>query len=203
VETNNLPNFNIYWVGWKTDLYTLHKAGWTVNIEENHCDRTFSIAINNTLLKVVGLCSRIDDSFFKGYKRYPDMARGLRFEARDHFPTLQMQYLSFKIAINIVAQNTYSRFSRASAVDIMPGHTINLEDVLPNNEYVKAPESEIIVPEYTIPELMDLIKERQAPRQKEIRERLRKETNPKIITENINIVSVSGELLNEENYSRN
>ena len=36
------------------------------------------------------------------------------------------------------------------------------------------------MPDYSIPELMKLIKEKQAPRQQEIRDRLKKETNPKI-----------------------
>jgi len=203
VATNPLPNFSVYWAGFKAKLYDLHRSGWTVSIDENFHNRTYSIAIQNHLLHVVGLCGHITDDFLMGYKRNPDRARGLRFENIDHFPTLQMQYLSFKVQINIVADHRYSTFSRVDGIDVMPGHTIDLETVLPNNEYVKAPESEIVVPEYTIPELMGLIKERQAPRQKEIRERLRKETNPKIITENINIVSVSGEILNEERYQSN
>ena len=196
MATNPLPNFSIYWAGFKSNLHELHRAGWTINIDENHYNKTYNLAINNHLLKIVGLCGNITDEFLQNYKRNPDRCRGLRFEGTDWYPTLQMQYLSFKVAINIVGTGDINyRFARVDGLDIMPSHTMNLEDMLPK-EKEHITEAGIIVPEYTIPELMGLIKEKQAPRQKEIRERLRKSTNPNIIQEEFKIIGISQEQLN-------
>lgn len=182
VINDGLPNFSLYWAGWKTTLFDLSRAGWTINIDHNYHDRTYSLAINNPLLKVVGLCNRITDNFLVQFGYYPDRCRGLRFEGTDTFPTLQMQYLSFKIAINIVSDQVVGmRFNQVEHIYANPFKDAEIDlSTLLGGGYVEAPESEVIVPDYTIPELMKIIKEKQAPRQKEIRDRLKKETNPKI-----------------------
>lgn len=192
MATNGLPNFSLYWAGFKSTLLDLHRAGWQINSEENIYNRTLSIAIKNPLLKVVGLCS-VDSTFLMQYRRSPERSRGLRFECNDMFPTLQMQYLSFNIEIRIVGNRSSDyKFSRVENIDIMPEHTIKLSELL---DYKKYNDSDILVPDYTIPELMQLIKEKQAPRQKEIRERLKKETNPNIKIE-AKIISLDTHLKN-------
>ena len=108
MEINSkFPNFGIYWAGFKSTLYDLYKSGWTIHVDKEYADLTYSIAINNQLLKVVGLVNRINCEFINDYQRNPDRARGLRFENNHIFPTIQMQYLSFKIAINIASHSFF------------------------------------------------------------------------------------------------
>lgn len=196
MATNGLPNFSLYWAGFKSTLFDLHRAGWQINSEENIYNRTLSIAIKNPLLKVVGLCS-VDSTFLMQYRQSPERSRGLRFEDNNYFPTLQMQYLSFNIEIRIVGNSSSDyKFSIVENIDIMPEHTIKLSELLDYKiDYKKYNDSDILVPDYTIPELMQLIKEKQAPRQKEIRERLKKETNPNIKIE-AKIISLDTHLKN-------
>ena len=197
METNGLPNFSLYWAGFKSTLYDLHKSGWEINTEENLYNRTLNIAIKNPLLKVVGLCSHINSEFLQIYRNRPERTRGLRFEDNNVFPTLQMQYLSFNIEIKIVESGfSFNKFSRVESIDIRPEHTVKLSELL---DYKTYNDSDILVPDYTIPELMNLIKEKQAPRQKEIRERLRKETNPNIKVE-AKIISLDSNVQGIKNY---
>ena len=73
------------------------------------------------------------------------------------------------------------RFSKVEHIYPYPHKESEIDlGTLLGGGYVEASDSGIIVPDYSIPELMKLIKEKQAPRQQEISDRLKKETNPKI-----------------------
>lgn len=191
MEIKDIPNFGLFWNGWKTTIFELAQQGWNIYTEKNIYERRFNLAFEHYEYKVVGLSVGLDETWIYAIRDDTGWARGHKGESGSFFPTIPVQYLNFKININIVGSNpTFNRFTQVDKVYSYPdpNYTIDLTSLFPKKELVK--ENNIIVPEYTIPELMKFIKEKQAPKQKEIRERLRKETNP-IIKEEARIITLN------------
>lgn len=167
-----IPNFGLHWIGWETDVYSLARQGWNFYTDTDYMYRSYSLAMQNDKYNIIGYIQRIAMEFMEeyGYKIREESLNN----ANHWFPKLPVNFLNFKQAItiqNLGVQN--ATFSKVEEVYSMPHSTsIKLTDLLPDN---KKEESRIIVPEYTIPELMNMIKEKQRPMQDEIRKAQRKD----------------------------
>jgi hypothetical protein len=168
---NDIPNFKLHWLGWETEIYRLAQLGWNFFTDVDHYRLTYNLAIQNNRYNIIGYVQNIDMSLIQSLRN--DYARGLSWDTptgkKHWFPSLTVQYLNFKNAIQIVEMsNDAHRFSKVDEVYIEPRRDscVNLTDLLPGQEQK---ESRIIVPEYTIPELMNMLKEKQRPMQDEIR----------------------------------
>lgn len=174
-EIERLPNFSLFWCGWKSSVYELARSGWQIYTDVNPHNLTYNLALKNTQLHVIGISNTLCMDFLRRFNNNPDSIRGMRFEDRDCFPTIEIAYMSYKVEIHIQSES-FGVFRETNEVAMLPTHSvIKLEDCLPHTR-LKEEETKIIVPSYTIPELMTLIKEQQAPKQKEIRERMRRDT---------------------------
>lgn len=175
---DRLPNFSLYWLGWNSSIFDLARDGWTYHIDTNYYVNVVTLALTNSRFNIVGISEYMSYDLFKelrGFNNSEYYYRGKKYNDNNWYPTIKINSLSFKGTIKIVAHSAMNHsFKKVDFVEIDPmtHQTIDLSELFPKNNIQ---DNKIIVPEYTIPELLQMVKEKQAPMQKEIRERLARE----------------------------
>lgn len=157
----------VFWAGWESDTLTLQKQGWEISAEQDIASMRFRIALRHVGLRIYGLSQMI------GYAEFRDLYSSDNMMGRPT-PPIHIQYMASRMEINII-DNSMQNFY---PVDAQPSIMINqqrksIEDFMMFRPIGKA--NEIVVAEYDVAELLDMIKNKQDPKQAEIREKKRKE----------------------------
>jgi hypothetical protein len=161
------PVAKVYWAGWESNTYALQRAGWQLAKKDCYPGHRYQFAFSHPQYRFWGLSEPVDmrdaimavtiDGRRSGYNMPPivirHMASDLRIETRDA---------------------TYD--SMFMPIDATPGieqvHTISMADM--DIFRIIGDAKEILVPEPNVSELLSQIIEKQAPYQKELREKRRR-----------------------------
>ena len=160
------PIVNLHFAGWTSNSYDLQRNGWDLSVDENPYDCSLRFAIRNESLGLYAISSVetyprkafITDPFF--LERFPL-----------HFHLQQMTDGKAKIYYHH-GLSTFRPINTQPDIECIEPKSI--EDFVLFRKI--SPESaDIVIPEYNIDRLLEMALELQEPKQKEIRERIRKE----------------------------
>lgn len=159
------PICKVFWAGWESDTLSLQRQGWEISSEQDIASMRFRIAIRNVNYRIYGISQLIP------YEEFREVYTGDNYNGNT--PPIYIQYMASRMEINIMDD-----LSKFEPVDALPSVIINkqrknIEDFMMFRPIGKA--NEIIVSDYEVKELMDMITKKQDPKQAEIRERKRKE----------------------------
>lgn len=146
--TNNILSYplRVEFAGFESDTYRLQQAGWEFSVEENFMDCSLSIIMRNRQRHAVAMAFRVRLDY---YRAMDDM------EYLRHI-VIPMSNMGSEIRLHH-HERMYYNFRPADMTPSLRQHEIvNLEDfALFATPKVKA--QEIIVPEQSVPELMEMI----------------------------------------------
>ena len=160
----------LHWRGWRSDTLTLQKNGWLLSTNEQFNDHSFE--------KCVRIALRHPSEIY-GYGQFSYPAE--YFMERNYLSIAPNFSVSMDLAHHIDLISPYhvdldARFLPIDAQPSMmefPKDRISLEKV---TWFREMPEKEVFLQEPSFHELMDKILDIQAPKQKELREKARKQS---------------------------
>lgn len=158
----------VFWAGWESDTLSLQRKGWEISAEQDIASMRFRIAIRNVNYRIYGISKLIP------YEEFREVYVGDNPRYQGMTPPIHIQYMASRMEINIM-DNDMDKFH---PIDALPSVVINkkrksLEDFMMFRPIAKS--NEIIVADYEVGQLLDMIKNKQDPKQAELRERKRKE----------------------------
>jgi len=158
------PMVKVLWAGWESDTFTLQRAGWQISAEQDISSMRFRLAIKHPNFRIYGLGDLMD---YGEYAEFKD-------NVYRQYPPVHIKYMASRMDIHV-----YDNLSNMNPIDCEPQFNIketqvkSIEDFMIFRPINKA--NEIIVPDFQVRELLDLILKKQDPKQAEIRENKRKE----------------------------
>jgi hypothetical protein len=159
------PRVDIQWAGWTTDTYGLQQQGWQISVQESHATMEMRIAIKHPS----GLYGWTKGLNLRGF--------GMDRKSFHSGMAVQLEYLGPDLQMT---RRTYHLesidFDKFQPVDATPGfvetEVMGIDDFNIFRPLKK--ESEIIIPQQNVSELLHKISELQAPKQDEIRKNRRR-----------------------------
>jgi hypothetical protein len=156
----------VHWAGWETDTFRLQKAGWKISAEQDIMSNSMYLAMAHD-----GLGMRaISDRLVFNYHMAADGYRGMEY-VRDF--VIQMRHVGRDIHVQTHGPMSFS----FQPIDAMPTFTENRITKLEDLAHFAAPlvkTREIIIPQDSVPELLERILKLQQPaRTDRIREQVR------------------------------
>lgn len=165
----------VEWAGWRTDTYRLQQAGWTLNAEQDYFQNRMRLAMRHEGMSLMAM-SCYTDFHFERYARDP--------MARD-YPLFVMQAMGREV--NIHEHGRIDRDFMFAPVDAQPCMTTHKITRLEDLAHFAAPLvrcNEVIIPEESVPELMERILKLQQPaRTDRIRAELRRGQEGRMVTD--------------------
>lgn len=155
------PNMIIEFQGFQSSVARLSSAGWDIQADQNMERRTIQMVFTHNYLSLI-LISEMREFDFFGEQRY-DYARicDIRMKAQHYTPdTRILRTLDFN---NLCSVETVPRFEEQEVR--------TLDDLL---LFKPKTDNQVIVKSATVSEMLEEIKKQQAPKQAELREKLRK-----------------------------
>jgi hypothetical protein len=160
-----MPDYRLYsipvpivWAGFETDTYKLQQAGWSISAAQNIHNYTMQIAICHKQGGMRGLSMELPWE----YMQEPDWHRA-------KFPVIHMRMISEKVYIERIAgaADGFDYFAPIDAVPrMMEFERKSLDDFV---HFAPLRAKGILLPEASVPELMDQILKLQQPmREREI-----------------------------------
>lgn len=155
----------LHWAGWESDTYRLQQAGWSFSAEQDVYRGAMRIAMRHEGCQVYGMTDLVDWDYMSA--RYGD------FRPRDI--TLPVRHMASRMNATIHQMGDFSFAPIDTKPQMMMGERRDIEDFA----HFAAPLArtrEIILPEETVPDLMERILKLQEPgRQEYYKEKLREE----------------------------
>jgi len=158
------PITEVYWAGWRSDTYSLQKAGWQIAMQEIHTRFQYQFAFSHPQYQFWGLSEPIEAREVMRFQQ--DGCQGRR-----KMPMIIIYHMASDIQLEVETMNT--QFVPIDAtpniikVEIISMADMNIFRTIGND--VK----EILVPKPNVASLLNQIIESQAPYQKELREKKR------------------------------
>ncbi|MHC4616792.1 MAG: hypothetical protein ACYTEQ_03465 [Planctomycetota bacterium] len=174
------PVFRVSWAGWQSDSVTLQRHGWQIATREDPCYRDLQIIMQQPELGVYAVSSK-----FVAEKRF--MVRELGYGSE--VPNLVVQVdLAKEVAFRSVSREHYLSLANIDTIDAEPRYLdlgeftdVKLSDVWP---FWKLPaKRQVIVEPANVQQMLNVILEHQSPKQKELREKIRKEKRREVHAE--------------------
>lgn len=161
----------IYWAGWETTTYELQKCGWSLSAHQDVRGNRLQLAFRQGSLKIEGITSVIPFKY----------ERALDLRDRGYVDSLVLT-VDRMLGEQVMLRTVGDISALWSPIDAEPRYTeeriMRLEDLA----HFAGPlirTNEIIVPEESVPKLLERILELQQPaRIERIREELRGEKRP-------------------------
>lgn len=165
------PPMKLHWAGWTSDTWTLQRAGWDVSVSENYDAMTFNLNIQMALRyrDLYAISARASLPPGRGNMRYDmDMLREM---------SINIDQMGADIISRPYVYHTLLNWSDFSPVDTRPDYVEVDSQSMRNANIFRKIESanDIVVPEYSVQQLLDMALEMQAPKQREIRDKMRKQ----------------------------
>lgn len=158
------PPVKLRWAGWESDTYTLHRHGWQLGVHERVYDNALDLVLKHPDLRARGIG--------RASVYYAEVL---------HDPRYYHEQLD--INIELAQQITLADYSamrhtgiRYQPIDPTPAvERINLDALTLFRELPPA-ERDIVVVEPSFDEILNMALKHQAPKQKELREKMRRKT---------------------------
>ena len=154
------PITKVLWAGWESDTLRLQQAGWQLSAEQDIMTAQVRFTFKNPNCRIYGLSNLVS------YADYFDSYKDGQFYRQ--IPPLIIQYMASRMEINI-----FDNLAKFRSVDTLPNivEEIQKKDIEDFNIFRPIGNiKELIVTPQSVPELLDLIIQKQDPKQKEIRE---------------------------------
>ena len=152
----------LHWAGWRSDTFTLQKAGWQLAAEQNVYENALQIFLKHPRLKITGISDRIDFKYLDTRTNEMDYLRGLTLACN----LSPMEHRIYESHLSPMA------FSEVKPIDATPTYVeykiTNLEDM----KFFRTIETDIqqvTLEKATLAEVLDFALKKQKPRQDEIR----------------------------------
>ena len=172
----NSPIVKLFWAGWESNTLALQRAGWNLAVEEDMATFRVRIALRHPDLRLYGVSAAID---YYGL----DSQRRLSMAGPQDL-VIPIQHMASKMEIHCM-----DNLSNFHAIDAEPSFITNAPRSIEDYKIfrsIRQAEQQIIVPQHSVPELLEQILKMQDPKQKEIRENRRREIR-KFMREAVNI----------------
>jgi len=170
------PIFKIHWLGWESDSLTLQRHGWQIMMEEQRAAYTFGtilrIAIAHPKHNVYGLTQEyaynvVEMSDFDLVRQRESMHLDICLNVIDLCKDFIFTSTSKDELEGFVPYDAEPRY------EVKDLHMHKLSDLFPFKPASEV--QQLIVDPNSVPELLCRIKDLQAPKQKELREKYRKQ----------------------------
>jgi len=162
----------IYFAGFKSNTYELQQSGWQLSAEQAYEKAAMRIAMKHEGARLYMLTN---------WCNYSAWQAAATATARGHYQASALPPLTVT-AVFADGRVTYMETTHKwnfTPIDAMPQYadttSYRFEDFVPFKPLNRDAPA-IYVPEHTVPELLDLIMQKQDPKQQEIRERMRRES---------------------------
>lgn len=163
----------IHWAGWETDTYRLQKAGWDLSAEENLYERTMQIAMRYRD-EIRGITERVEADPYRLADRHAPLHLTARMAS------------NFQIMMGIPGDAFQAIDARPQWRSPEPPNTF---DDFAHFARVEA-QPRIIIPEESVPKLLERILELQQPaRAERIQQEIREDAEVRPLKFHGNIVS--------------
>lgn len=140
----------LHWAGWETDTYRLQQAGWSLSAEQDVAQGRMRIAMRHEGYRIYGL-THLQDWYFMDEMRYMNGT-----------PDLQVQCMASRLDATIHQTGPFS-FQPIDAVpQFMQRERRSIEDFA-HFATPLARTREIILPEESVPDLLERILKLQQP----------------------------------------
>jgi hypothetical protein len=174
------PNVPVYFQGFRSSTWELGNSGWVIQADQDlHRDEIRMVFTNKESGAI--LLSRNNAFDFQGHAlghTHPAMINELRFDAQIyHADTRIMEQMNFSNLRTVEYEPSVEQL-----------HVKTLSDMV---LFKEKPKKEILVEPATIPEMMELIKKMQSPRQKELRDKQRDRAKREIYTMEQEVTAIS------------
>lgn len=159
----------VRWAGWESDTYTLQRNGWTIKAEQHVYDRSMSIAIKHRDFDAYGVSDTIR----------PDR---LPYEHQRSMDWLAARGVSFRMSLaNHIQVGYMGEMPNFRTIDSTP--MVDYEERIMGLEELQwfhpIPENEVVVQPPSFDEILTMALDHQAPKQKELREKARRDLQTK------------------------
>jgi hypothetical protein len=160
--------WKLHFAGWETDTYRLQQNGWQLSAVQDPYYDAIQIAFNHPEYRIRGVSSRVNHYDARGYMGFGGMRDGPRYmEASAHLASDFVSHAQFVAPMD-----------RFKPIDAEP-QLMDMRQMMSQN-MVFAPNlartQEIIVPEHSVDDLLNMMIEKQAANRAElIRKRVREQ----------------------------
>jgi len=144
----------LHWAGWRSDTYSLQKAGWELSAEQDPHYERMRIAFRHQRLNLRG----ISETFTRW--NYRDMFEGGMIDRRN-LPVLHVEHLAPNIVGQVVRTFRVENFRPIDAMPQIAHDEIRTLDDLVHFAPAQA-QQQLILPEPSVPELLEKIVAMQA-----------------------------------------
>lgn len=165
----------VYWEGWRSNTYELQQSGWELAAQQDPYTFGLQIALRNRKIGLVGLSQFISERIYFEVSRFggpsPSQLPPIYITSMSNRPEIhRVEY------INSTIDSPHVPWAAIDARPEYHNYSIDtIEDLIPFRKIEVPEEKELIIDPNSVPELMSRILNLQAPKQKEIREKARRE----------------------------
>jgi hypothetical protein len=145
----------VEWAGWRTDTYRLQQAGWKINAQQDFYQNRMRLAMQHEGMSLFAL-SRYTEFEYERFATQPGY--------RNEYPLIVMQAMAREVFIH--EHGRIEMDFGFKPVDAMPCMTTNRITKLEDLAHFAAPLvrcNEVIIPNESVPELMERILKLQQP----------------------------------------
>ena len=157
----------LHWAGWETNTYRLQQAGWSLSAEEDIRDMRMRLALRHEGHRIYGLTAGVDFDFMGARYNAMDMVRAT--EAM----TIPVQHMASRLTVQSYEHGGFNFRPIDATPQFLERRIQSIEDFA-HFATPLARTQEIILPEESVPELLERILKLQQPaRTDRLREQLR------------------------------
>jgi len=167
------PVAEVHFAGWRSDTKRLQSAGWEISMQQDHYGQSLQLAMRHEKLGLIAVSDHVENYEFRRLE--PSLSRFPYI-----FNIVSMSMFGSSQILPQMKFHVHEPSSAWSPIDAEPAFEVDcvvksLDDLLPFRKIHVPPECELIVDPDSINQMMKRIIDLQAPKQKEIREKARKE----------------------------
>lgn len=161
------PIFRLYWAGWESDTLKLQSNGWQISTQQDVYRNSIRFAVHHPKFQISGMTDPVD-FYFRGMNQHEMFSM--------NFPPVTLRWMASHFEVRMHVTNT--EMMNWDAIDATPAIIDQQVKTLEDFKIFRPlnPINEIIIPQADVSMLLDDILKKQDPKQKEIRDRMRKDS---------------------------
>ena len=161
--------WKLHFAGWETDTYRLQQNGWQLSAIQDPCYDSMQIAFQHPEYRIRGISARV-----QGYDARSQIYNGMVGMSQEMLPTIQAQ-----LASDFISHSAFvAPMDRFQPIDAEPQFMETRQYMSENMVFAPnlARTQEIIVPEHSVDDLLNMMLDKQAANRAElIRKRVRQQ----------------------------
>ena len=173
------PPIDCHWMGWRSTTVELANMGWQFSAREEIRENRLMLAIHHPEGRVHGISEFHDYNYMQRYSEFQQQ----RMVSMNQIPL----HFSFTLANHITLNYMHNRLRGVRLEPINPYPTVETSEVVNLNQLaifrpLPPSDRDVVVVAPTFDEILDMALEHQAPKQKELREKARRQGRGLIIS---------------------